>query len=282
MAQAICELIKAGVSFQTQQTSFERDTRPQSHGAGEFAATIEEHWCIDRGPNGGFLAALLLRALTDEVADATRAPRSFTVHYLRPPQPGTVSIQCAIEREGRALTTVSARMFQSQRCVAIALAAFSGSWSGVSFEHAPMPQVPPPQQTERAADHPIAFYSHFDFRWVLDGSPRVDGGPGVTGGWIQLDPPRPVDAPLAALFLDAWLPSPFPRSTRPGGAPTIDLTIHFRQALPARSDARHCLCCFRSRVAREGFFEEDGELFTGDGLLLAQSRQLAIAIEPQS
>jgi hypothetical protein len=35
---------------------------------------------------------------------------------------------------------------------------------------------------------------------------------------------------------------------------------------------------FRSSTAREGFWEEDGELFARGGALLAQSRQLALAL----
>jgi len=35
---------------------------------------------------------------------------------------------------------------------------------------------------------------------------------------------------------------------------------------------------FRTRVVHEGFLEEDGEIWSRDGRLLAQSRQLAILV----
>jgi acyl-CoA thioesterase len=64
-----------------------------------------------------------------------------------------------------------------------------------------------------------------------------------------------------------------------GGVPTVDLTIHFRCDLRARAarDAHEwLLVVFRSRQAREGFVEEDGEIWSRDGELLAHSRQLAV------
>jgi len=62
------------------------------------------------------------------------------------------------------------------------------------------------------------------------------------------------------------------------GIPTVDLTVHFRETLPlagARPDD-WTLATFRTRVVREGFLEEDGELWSRDGRLLAHSRQLAV------
>jgi len=60
--------------------------------------------------------------------------------------------------------------------------------------------------------------------------------------------------------------------------PTIDLTVHFRSELPlpgARPDEFHYIE-FVSRLGEQGFWEEDGVVWTRAGRVLAQSRQLAL------
>ena len=82
------------------------------------------------------------------------------------------------------------------------------------------------------------------------------------------------------MFADAWWPSPLPRLTRPVAAPTIDLTVHFRAPAAAAAIAEEpVLAVFRSSTAADGFFEEDGELWSADGVLLAHSRQLALLVD---
>ena len=91
---------------------------------------------------------------------------------------------------------------------------------------------------------------------------------------------RPLDALSLAVLADAWFPAPWPRLTEFAAAPTIDLTVHFRVPLPLADQL--LLGRFRNRMVRDGFFDEDGELWTPDGTLVAQSRQLALLIGAKS
>lgn len=247
-----------------------------------YRAAMSRRWWVMRGPNGGYLAAILLRALSDTVGDPARHPRSLTVHYTRAPAEGAVEITTRVERVGRSMTTASARMEQDGRLVALAVAAFSGSRPGPEFCDVVMPQVPGPEAYIVPAVPrevpPIG--QRYEIRWAI-GHPPVPGVPpgarAVAGGWMRLAEHRPVDALLAAAMTDGWIPPMFSRVAEPVVVPTVDLTIHFRAGLPhpGCDPDGFVLAVFRTSVAHEGFVEEDGELWAPDGTLLAQSRQLA-------
>ena len=96
------------------------------------------------------------------------------------------------------------------------------------------------------------------------------------GGWIGFTRARPLDGPAMCVMADGCYPAIWPRLTELHPAPTIDLT----DPLP-RAAARYTgpvLARFTSRLARDGYFEEDGELWAPDGTLVAQSRQLALLL----
>ena len=105
----------------------------------------------------------------------------------------------------------------------------------------------------------------------------------LVGGWIRMREAQPADAPVIAMFMDAFAPAVWPVATQLVVSPTIDFTVHFRTALPLAHEKPEdwYLGRFSSSLARDGFFEEDGELWSPDGRLLAQSRQLALALLPQ-
>ena len=77
----------------------------------------------------------------------------------------------------------------------------------------------------------------------------------------------------------AWLPALFVRHPGFAAVPTIDLTIHFRDDLPpGDTTGAWSLVRFTTDVSSSGYCEENGEVWSADGRLLAQSRQLAVFI----
>jgi len=274
---------------------FERDTAVQTLSReGEhssFAAEVAHGWRAGRGPHGGYLAAIVLRALTLALGDPARSPRSLTIHFLKAPDEGPLLIETTIERSGRSLSSLSARMSQHGATVGLALAAFSVPWSGPEFNELPMPEVAPPDPERRPGtlfplDQGPAFASYIVLQRRFGGMPFAGPEqPLETGGWLGLVEPRPLDALARAFFTDALVPTPFVRLPGPAPAPTIDITIHFRTALPrpvpdgaAADPAELVLARTHTTLVHEGFFEEDAVIWGQDGTLLAQSRQLALAI----
>jgi acyl-CoA thioesterase len=263
-------------------TIFESDTAVRLRSPGVYEAHVDEKWWVFRGPNGGYIAAILLRAMTEAVGDAARAARSLTVHYLTPPTPGDAQVEVAIEREGRSLTSTAARLLQDGRLVATALAAFSSGRDGPEYSEVQMPPVPPAAEVARRTPEGAPPHTEmFDFRPALGGPPFSAGDEALTGGWFRLREPQLADPVVMTAYADGWFPAVFSRTRDPIGVPTVDLTVHFREPLPL-SDAMpedFYLVVFRAPLSHGGFMVEDGEIWSPDGRLVAQARQLAVVLD---
>jgi acyl-CoA thioesterase len=262
---------------------FDADTEVEELGEGRFATSISERWWVEKGPNGGYIAAIVLRAI-QKLAGPERAPRSLTVHFPRAPAAGPAEISVAVEREGSRASFLSARLEQNGELQATALAVLAEDWEANGYSEVAMPQVEPPEELyapdpELVPGVPTMF-QNYRMRTAL-GEPAFSGGAPYSGAWFRAREPRLLDAPLAAAILDAWFPAPFVRIESAVPAPTIDYTVHFRSPLPpdGASAEDPFLAVFKSGLARHGFFEEDGELWSAEGTLLAQSRQLALLLD---
>jgi acyl-CoA thioesterase len=266
---------------------FDAETAVAALGDGRYRAELDRSWWVQRGPNGGYLAAIVLRALTATVADPARTPRSLTVHYASPPGDGALELTTSIEREGRSLTTASARFEQDGRLVGLALAAFSKPRPGPTFNDLPVPAAPPPEEcpapalgTTATGFVPPAIATRWENRIVQGGQPGAPTGEALVSRWIRLPEGRVVDHLVASAITDAVIPAVFSRMGTDFVVPTVDLTVHFRAGLPApgaRPDD-WVLAQFTTGAVAEGFLEEDGQVWSRDGVLLAQSRQLAAVL----
>jgi len=262
---------------------FDADTAIEPLGEGRFAAAMSERWWVGKGPNGGYVAAVILRAV-QAAAGAERAPRSLTVHFLKAPAAGPVEVAVTVERRGGRATFLSARLTQAGTTCATALAVLSENWSEDGFSEAEMPDAGAPGELhtlDPAVEGRPNMLQNYRLRPAL-GEPAFSGGPARNGVWIRTREPHLLDAPLAATLLDTWFPAPYVKLDGPRPAPTIDYTVHLRSPLPPPGAGPEdpYLIAFRSNTARHGFFEEDGELWSADGVLLAQSRQLALLLDP--
>ena len=266
----------------TATRSFDDDTALRPAGDGAWEGEIAPGWDTPRGPLGGYVMAILIGGLELAVDDAERTARSVTAHFLRVPQAGPVRVSARVERAGRSLSTVSGRLEQDGKLIALGLAAFSKPWPSPLLADAAMPEVEPPEDERRPlqedfprSDRP-PFLSRLSMQHRFGDAPFTGAERAEVGGWLGLLEHRPLDAMAIAVLADAWFPSPWPRLTQLAPAPTIDLTIHFRTPLPLPDSM--LLGRFHSSLTRDGFFDEDGELWLPDGTLVAQSRQLGLLL----
>ncbi len=267
---------------------FEQETAVRALGGGRYATAFSQDWFVFAGPNGGIVAAVLLRACIAEVDDPGRSPRTLTVHYLAPPAVGPAEVHVTVERAGRGVSFLSARLLQDGEPKAVALVAYGAPRPDrVAWSARPCPVLPPvgtcPPLAADGEGEPPNIRLRWDCRWALgDGGTTLATEGTETGGWLRAEVPTPVDHVLVAAMADAWLP---PILARPGhqsvSVPTIELTVHFRDTstLAQLQPEDWFACSFRTDVVQEGYLEEDGLIWAADGRLVAMSRQLAVVLE---
>ena len=263
------------------RVSFDDDTALAPASEGVWEGAIAAGWDTPRGPLGGYVMAIMLRGFELAVADPERQARSVTMHFLRVPEAGPVRVSARVERAGRSLSTVSGRMEQEGKLLGLALGAYSKPWEGPLLDQAPMPEVEPPDspaapQASMRNTEPPPFLERMIMQHRFGDRPFTRSDKAEVGGWLGVRDDRPIDALAIAVLADAWFPAPWPRLSELAPAPTIDLTIHFRSPLPAPGPV--LLGRFDSRYVRDGFFDENGELWSPDGTLVAQSRQLGLLL----
>ena len=205
----------------TPDPPFLAHTAVQAVGGGGYTADIDRSWWIIAGPNGGYVAAIVLRAVVAEVADPARRPRSATFHYLRPPAEGPVEVQVTVERSGRSVSYVAARMTQDGRTLVTALVALgvdrdapaefdddSGLPVAADGSALPAPEEVAAGEVDPERDVPMRVALRHAVgagRPPVPARTRRPGRTWVVGsGWRAT---WPVDEVVLTAMSDAWLPA---------------------------------------------------------------------------
>ncbi|MFF3402059.1 thioesterase family protein [Streptomyces sp. NPDC002659] len=267
-------------------SEFDRDTAVTLRAPGVYDAELSAGWTIIQAVNGGYLLALLGRAL----GDALPHPDPFTVsaHYLSASQPGPAVVRTETVRTGRTLSTGQASLFQYDEDGAeverIRVLATYGDLDDLADDvrtTAEPPAMPALQDCLGPSDGPAAIpgSSAITERLNIKLDPATVGwavgapsGKGEMRGWFSLADGRDADPFSLLLTVDALPPTSFELGLK-GWTPTVELTTHIR-CRPAPGPLRVSIT---TRNLAGGFLEEDAEVWDSADRLVAQSRQLAKA-----
>jgi acyl-CoA thioesterase len=198
----------------TPGTAFDRVTNVHADGDGRYSATLDSVWDGPFGrPNGGVIAAILLRASQAELAQPELPPRVLNVHYLRPATRDPAQLAVHLLRVGGRNATVQVSLHQHGHLTATALITFSASRPHALTITEPAPSAPPPDQVEELSPDSLD-QAPPSLRQLLlrpcFGVPILAGASdAVTGGWFSLRdddedqlydaaPPRRAHRPLVA------------------------------------------------------------------------------------
>jgi acyl-CoA thioesterase len=228
-------------------------------------------------PNGGFVAAAMLRAAIDSFDVGRPVVASF--HYLASPEPGVdARIDVDPLKLGRRIQTVHARSSHEGRMWIDMTASFTRDHEGFSHELGAPPQLPPPDQCV----DPISvgmpaqgLFARVEYRFdqAPGWSVGTPSGDPTMQMWQRLAGGREIDWPALALMSDTTPPAVLELGNHK--SMTVELTVHFHR-LPAPGS--WVATRVTTRHVAGGFHEEDSELWDDEGNLLAQSRQLGILL----
>jgi acyl-CoA thioesterase len=257
---------------------FASDTAVEADGDGRYRTHIRPGWDIAGNANGGYLLALVLRAMRD--AGGRPDPVTVTAHYLSPGRVAPAVVSTKVVKQGRTFTTLTATLESGGKQLLQAVGAFGdlATLSGPELVDAAPPAMPSPDEcvaTVPAEPFPPSFMGRVDLRLHPDDAGFATGAPSgepKVRGWFRLNDGEPIDTIGLVLATDSFPPTVFNARLPVAWTPTVELTTHLR-ARPAPGWLR---CVFTTRFVTGGFLEEDGEVWDSTGHLVAQSRQLAL------
>ncbi|MFJ6570764.1 thioesterase family protein [Streptomyces sp. NPDC091292] len=267
-------------------SEFDRDTVVTPRLPGVYETELSAGWTIISAVNGGYLLAVVGRAL----AHALPHPDPFTIsaHYLTASRPGPAEIRTEVVRTGRTLSTGQASLVQrddeGREVERLRVLASYGDLDTLPDDvrtSAAPPAIPPYDQCFGPQDAPevpaMPGDSSLTERLTLKLDPATLGwalgapsGKGEMRSWFGLADGRDADPLSLLLAVDALPPTAFEMGLM-GWVPTVELTVHIR-CRPAPGPLRVSVT---TRNLAGGFLEEDAEVWDSADRLVAQSRQLA-------
>jgi len=256
---------------------FDADTAVAPTGDGRFVATISDRWDrLGGGPNGGYLVATCLQALSQVLP--FEDPLVVSAFFLRPATAGPAEVHADLVRAGRRVATGEARLVQEGKERVRVVSTFTdlAGAAGRTEVLGSRPDLPVPEDCvdplAGTTLEGVTIADRMEYRLPeLPGwwQGRPSGKPSAEL-WARFKEPRDPDLLALPLIVDAAAPAVLELGEL--GSTTLELTVHLR----GRPTPGWLACRSSTRYVIDGYHEEDFEIWDSSGRLVAQGRQLAI------
>src|SRR5882724_500349 len=244
--------------------------------------TSEDYWAFV-GPFGGATAATILRALIDH-PQRVGDPLSLTVNFCAPITEGAFDLDVRLVKANRSSQHWCVELTQDGGEVAtLATAVFAERRPSWSHQPAKFPQAKPLEQIQPFPKIKPTWANQYDFRFV-DGYPDFSGTnkdpvPASTYSklWIADRVPRKIDALSLMSMSDAFFGRVFHarRELMPFGTVTITTYFHVDADDLAAEDITRVLAVADAKIFHKSYGDQNGELWSPNGRLLATTTQIA-------
>jgi len=254
---------------------FDRDTGLRETAPSVYTGAISENWLINKNPNGGYLMAILARAMMDKSEKKTTP--IITANYISRCRPGGVEVRVDEISISKQFSRYEARLFQDGAEKIRALGTFADENSDCAINRN---ESSAPQLAARGACIgllPIPGYTVFDNLELRLDPPCAGWLQGnlvetsENRGWFRFREPRRHDIFSVLQIIDSMPPAAFASQGSIAWVPTIEMSVSIR-TIPETEWLR---CKLRTRHITCGLLEADCEVWDEAGSLAAISRQIA-------
>jgi acyl-CoA thioesterase-2 len=259
----------------------EVDTRLETVDAGRFRASLSRDWEI-WGPNGGYIAAIALRA-AGQVAKVER-PAAFSGHFLSVARFAEVDVAVRVARAGRRAESLHVSISQDERPIFEGLVRTAAEGQGLQHDVAEIPEAKRPAELASIRDllPPDApgpsypFWNNFEVKPVwperVTEIERKAHEP-IFREWYRLQPRATfndpwLDAARSLVMIDttSWIAASQPHPNSAFTAPNLDVTAWFHRSEP---ESEWLLTDTRCDIAEAGLMGTHARIWSETGRLLA-------------
>lgn len=271
--------------------AFDDALRLEVRSLGQYHGATSAAWWNMVGPFGGVTAAVALQAVMAH-PERVGEPISLTVNFASGLARGAFEVSARAVRTNRStqhwlvtLSQTDAKGVTAEVLTATAITAVRrDTWSANDM---PMPVVAPPDSLARLQppSGTVAWLDRYDMRLVAGPIPACwDGGAAspdpalasLSRLWVRDNPPRALDFAALAAMADVFFPRIWLRRAVLVPVGTVSLTVYFHATGEQlrRTNTGFLLGQARGQAFCNGFFDQAGQLWNADGVLLVTTHQL--------